>query len=222
MGTETMEMNGEQKSEEVLNSENGMGNSAEGSSSDPGSETGSEQQSGSGSQNRELTKEEILELELKKALDEVANFRESWQRERAEFVNYKKRTAMELLNSRKEAVRNFIHDLLHPMDNLGMVTRVNTDNAELKAFVTGVDMVVKEFQGIMEREGVLKLHPINQSFDPMTMEAIASEESDAYSEETVVEVFQPGYYYMDGEHKHSIRPARVKVGKPKAQELLGD
>lgn len=172
---------------------------------------------GKGNQESEenLTLEEKLEKELKLAKEEVEKFRDSWQRERAEFVNYKKRTASELLNSRKEAVRQFIHDLLHPLDNLELVTNVNTDNSELKAFVDGVVMVKKDFLGIMDRQGIKKMEPLNQGFDPMTMEAIASEESDEYKEETVIEVFQPGYYYQEGENIHSIRPARVKVGKPK-------
>lgn len=164
--------------------------------------------------NLELTREEALELELKKSQEEANSFKDSWQRERAEFVNYKKRTAFELLNSRKEAVRQFIYELLSPLDNLDLVTNVKTENAELKAFIEGVVMVKKEFIGIMEREGVKRMEPVDESFDPMIMEAIASVESEEYKDEVVIEVFQPGYYYMDGEEKRSIRPARVKVGKP--------
>lgn len=172
----------------------------------------------SSSEEKELTQEEKIAQELESLKREVANYKDSWQRERAEFVNYKKRTAMELLNSRKEAVRQFIHDLLHPMDNLDMVTNINSEdleeNPKLKAFVDGVVMVKKDFLGIMDKEGVKKMKPLNESFDPMTMEAISSEESEEYKEETVIEVYQPGYYYEEGETKHSIRPARVKVGKP--------
>ena len=35
-------------------------------------------------------------------------------------------------------------------------------------------------------------------------------------EETVVETYQAGYYHEEGENKQSIRPARVKVGKPQS------
>jgi molecular chaperone GrpE len=158
--------------------------------------------------------ESALELELKKAKEEALNFKDSWQRERAEFTNYKRRTASELLNSRKEAVKNFIHDLLNPIDNLELVTNVTTEIPELKAYVDGVNMVKKELLSVIEKEGIKRLNPVNESFDPMLMEAINSVESEEYKEETVVEVYQPGYYYLDGENQHSIRPARVKVGKP--------
>lgn len=168
----------------------------------------------------ELSQEEKLELEIKKLKEEVENYRDSWQRERAEFTNFKRRTAQELLNSRKEAVRNFIQGLLSPFDNLDHVTNVKSELPELKAFVDGVVMVKKEILSILDREGVKKLEPVGESFDPMMMEAIASEESDSVTEEIVSEVYQSGYYFQDGEMKHSIRPARVKVSKPKSTEQL--
>jgi molecular chaperone GrpE len=110
--------------------------------------------------------------------------------------------------------KNFIHDLLNPIDNLELVTNVTTEIPELKAYVDGVNMVKKELLSVIEKEGIKRLNPVNESFDPMLMEAINSVESEEYKEETVVEVYQPGYYYLDGENQHSIRPARVKVGKP--------
>lgn len=164
---------------------------------------------------KELTPEEKMQIEINKLKEEVENLKDHWQRERAEFINYRKRTAHELLNSKKEAVRNFIHDLLHPLDNLDIVTNVKTESPELKAFVDGVNMVKKDFLSIIDREGVKRMEPLNQPFDPVTMEAISSEESEDYREEIVIEVYQPGYYYQEGESIHSIRPARVKVGKPK-------
>jgi molecular chaperone GrpE len=175
---------------------------------------------GSESPEAELTAEEKLKAELDNSLLEVEKFKDSWLRERAEFVNYKKRTASELLNSRKEAVRQFIHDILSPMDNLDLVTNVKTENSELKAFVDGVKMVQKEFIGIIEREGIKKLEPVGEAFDPTTMEAISSEESEEYKEEVVIEVFQPGYCYVDAGNKHSIRPSRVKVGKPVSENQM--
>ena len=178
--------------------------------------SGSEESSTENTQTEEVIEENSLENQLKKAQEEALNFKDSWQRERAEFTNYKRRTASELLNSRKEAVKNFIHDLLNPIDNLERVGMVKTEIPELKAFVDGVNMVKKELISFIEKEGIKRLEPLNASFDPMLMEAINSVESEEYKEETVIEVYQPGYYFLDGENQHSIRPARVKVGKPLA------
>ncbi|WCL49356.1 nucleotide exchange factor GrpE [Leptospira sp. GIMC2001] len=212
MNTDTLETM-ESKNEEFTNGENLNG---EGSAKGFSPENNSEVSANSEASNTEITREMELEEELKKARQEAESFKDSWQRERAEFTNYKRRTAGELMNSRKEAVKNFIHELLNPIDNLDRVTAVKTESQEFKAFIDGIAMVKKEFIGILDKEGVKKMEPVGEAFDPMLMEAIASEESDDYSEETVIEVFQPGYYSMDGDNKQSIRPARVKVGKPKA------
>ncbi|MCU0823424.1 MAG: nucleotide exchange factor GrpE [Leptospira sp.] len=157
-----------------------------------------------------------LEQELESAKKEIETLKDSWLRERAEFQNYKRRTAMDLLNARKESIKKFAEGLLSALDNLERVSIVPNPTPEVTAFVDGVLMVQKELISVLEREGIKRLDPKGQPFDPMIMEAIASEESAEYTEETVVETYQPGYYHEDGEHKHSIRPARVKVGKPQS------
>lgn len=188
------------------NQENRSSKNSENSNSSDGSVENKE---------KELTLEEKMQIEIQKLKEEVENLKDHWQRERAEFMNYRKRTAHELMNSRKEAVRSFIHELLHPLDNLDIVTNIKTDSQELKAFVDGVNMVKKDFLSIIDKEGIKRSEPMNQPFDPMTMEAISSEESEDYKEEIVIQVYQPGYFYQEGETIHPIRPARVKVGKPK-------
>ncbi|MCZ8341539.1 MAG: nucleotide exchange factor GrpE [Leptospira sp.] len=157
-----------------------------------------------------------LEQELDSAKKEIETLKDSWLRERAEFQNYKRRTAMDLLNARKESIKKFAEGLLSALDNLERVSIVPNPTPEVTAFVDGVLMVQKELISVLEREGIKRLDPKGQPFDPMIMEAIASEESAEYTEETVVETYQPGYYHEDGENKHSIRPARVKVGKPQS------
>ncbi|TGN19873.1 nucleotide exchange factor GrpE [Leptospira idonii] len=159
---------------------------------------------------------EGLEAELDKAKKEIDTLKDSWLRERAEFQNYKRRTANDLLNARKDSIKKFAEGLLTPLDNLERVTNVNNPTAEVKAFVDGILMIQKDFISVLEREGIKRLDPKGQPFDPMIMEAIVSEESAEYTEETVIETFQMGYFHEEGETKQSIRPARVKVGKPQS------
>ncbi|MDF3820860.1 nucleotide exchange factor GrpE [Leptospira sp. 96542] len=154
------------------------------------------------------------EKELQDAKKEIETLKDSWLRERAEFQNYKRRTANDLLNARKESIKKFAEGLLGALDNLERVSNTPNPTPEVKAFVDGVNMVQKEFYSVLEREGIKRLDPTGQPFDPMIMEAIASEESADYTEETVVETYQPGYFHEEGENKQSIRPARVKVAKP--------
>lgn len=153
--------------------------------------------------------------ELEKAKLEIASLKDSWLRERAEFQNYKRRTAAEYAVIKREAVKNFIIKLLNPMDNLERVgTGVNATE-EMKPFIDGVGMILREMNGILEKENVMKVSPVGQAFDPTTMEAIASEESDDVKEETVTEVYQAGYVFTENNESFALRPARVKVARPK-------
>lgn len=163
---------------------------------------------------QEAPKGPNLQEELDKAKQEVASLKDSWARERAEFQNYKRRSAAEYQTIKRDAVKNFICKLLTPLDNLERVGS-SSSSEELKPFIEGVQMIVREFQGLLFKENVNKLDPKGQPFDPYSMEAIASVESDEFKEETVVEVYQPGYQMVDNNEKFLLRPARVRIGKPK-------
>lgn len=157
----------------------------------------------------------LLKEELEKAKQKIASLEDSFLRERAEFQNYKRRTAAEYAKIKGEAVKNFIIKILNPIDNLERVgTGVNVTD-ETKPFIDGVGMILRDINGILEKENVTKVSPVGQPFDPTTMEAIASDESEEVKEEIVTEVYQPGYVFTENNESFALRPARVKVARPK-------
>jgi molecular chaperone GrpE len=158
----------------------------------------------------------LFEEELKKAKSEAEQFKDSWQRERAEFQNYKRRVLNESLEVKRESVKKVLMSLLEPLDSLDKVIGSNPNPAqEMTAFLEGVNLIRKQLNSVLEKENVFKLDPKGQIFDPSTMEAISSEESEEYNEETVIEVYRPGYMFKEGDRNISLRTAMVKVGKPK-------
>lgn len=160
--------------------------------------------------------ETSLQTELESAEKEIESLKDSWARERAEFQNFKRRSAQEFVSIRKEAVKSLVSGFLNPIDNLERVGATQTNSEELKPFVDGVTMILKEFYSVLEKSNVIRFDPKGEPFDPMSMEALSSEEGDQYSEETVIDVYQPGYYYKENEDKFTLRPARVRIGKPKS------
>lgn len=156
-----------------------------------------------------------LEQDLKKAGDEILSLKDSWARERAEFQNFKRRSAAEFLAVKREALKAFIVKLLDPLDNLERVSVSSSEELELKAFIDGVNMIQMQFISILEKENVFKMNCSGQPFDPMKMEAIASLESEEYNEETVIEVYQAGYEFRENNESVVLRPARVRIGRPK-------
>lgn len=170
-------------------------------------ETGSEA-------SEELSRIANLEEEVNKLKMENSSLKDSWLRERAEFQNYKRRTANEYMTIKREAVKSFVLKMLNPIDNLDRVG-AGAVSEELKPFMDGINMIKNEVYSILQKENIQKIEAVGKPFDPMCMEAIAAEESEDYKEEVVLEVYQAGYQFVDNNEKYTLRPARVRVGRPK-------
>jgi molecular chaperone GrpE len=156
-----------------------------------------------------------LEEEINKLKVENSSLKDSWLRERAEFQNYKRRTANEYLTIKREAVKSFVLKMINPIDNLERVGTGISITDELKPFMDGINMIKNEIYSVLQKENIQKTDPLNKPFDPMSMEAIASDESEDYTEETVIEVYQAGYEFVENNEHITLRPSRVKVGRPK-------
>jgi molecular chaperone GrpE len=163
----------------------------------------------------ETSKIANLEEEINKLKVENSSLKDSWLRERAEFQNYKRRTANEYLTIKREAVKSFVIKIINPLDNLERVGLGISITDELKPFIDGINMIKNEFYSVLQKENIQKTDPLNKPFDPMSMEAIAADESENYTEETVIEVYQAGYEFVENNERITLRPSRVKVGRPK-------
>ena len=163
----------------------------------------------------ETSKIANLEEEINKFKVENSSLKDSWLRERAEFQNYKRRTANEYLTIKREAVKSFVIKIINPLDNLERVGMGISITDELKPFIDGINMIKNEFYSVLQKENIQKTDPLNKPFDPMSMEAIAADESEDYTEETVIEVYQAGYEFVENNERITLRPSRVKVGRPK-------
>jgi molecular chaperone GrpE len=62
----------------------------------------------------ETSKIANLEEEINKLKVENSSLKDSWLRERAEFQNYKRRTANEYLTIKREAVKSFVIKIINP------------------------------------------------------------------------------------------------------------
>lgn len=153
--------------------------------------------------------------ELEKLKKEAADMKDAWSRERAEFMNFKKRVSQEQARLRVQAVAGFVKELLPVIDNLSRVVSASAEDPAVKDFITGVDMIRSEFMSVLEKENIKRFSPVEEPFDPSIMEAIAMEEQESLAQDTVLEVYQDGFY-LESENtgRQVIRPARVKVGKP--------
>jgi len=212
--TTESEIRSQQKEEETREELSGVdfapGKSRETSQhSDSASEEESEQQDGV----EPDLKADSSQTEIEKLKKEVQELKDSWTRERAEFMNYKKRVQQDQAKYRGDIIADFARMLFPLIDNLERVTRVDTEHEELKNFLTGVEMIRNEFKSVLEKVNIRQESPQDRPFDPSQMEAISMEERDDLETDTVIEVFQQAYTMGSGDDRKVLRPAMVKVGK---------
>ena len=130
---------------------------------------------------------------------------ESLLRLRAEFDNYRKRSARELTDSRSCAQGDLLADLLPVLDNLERALDAAEHHEEGKV-LQGVRMTRDLFVGLLTRAGVEEVPGVGTHFDPLVHDAILTQPSDQ-DEGVVTAVLERGY--RQGEQV--LRPARVAV-----------
>jgi len=167
---------------------------------------------------RKLTeKEELLKniekelSKIKKIAQEKDNFSKEYlkhlERLQADFDNYKKRQEKKQKEFIEFANERLISNLLTVVDNLERALDSAKNNKNSKAIKEGVNNILKEFHNILNKEGVKPMQSIGHRFDPYKHEAVMRVDTEKYSEDTVTEEFQKGYYIKS----KILRPAMVKV-----------
>jgi len=150
----------------------------------------------------------IAEVERLKA--EAAANLDGWQRERAEFVNYKKRGEAERSQLVFLTGVKIIQKLLPLIDDIDRA--LANLPAELKdhGWVDGVRLTRRKLIGILESEGlsIIPLKP-GDAFDPSIHDAMTHEDSDQFKEGQIIAELQTGYRIGD----RVVRPSLVRVAR---------
>ena len=155
----------------------------------------------------EEVKEEVKELtEVEKLQLEVADYKDKWMRNVAEFDNYKKRNASLYSSAYFEGKKDAITKLLVIGDNLETAIPMITDEKSRQ----GVELLLKQFKDALTNMGVTEIDPTGKPFDPENSEAVMQAEgADGEESGTVKMTFQKGYKADD----KIIRYAKVSVVK---------
>jgi molecular chaperone GrpE len=147
-----------------------------------------------------------LKQQLEETLSQTAEFKDGWQRARAEFDNYRKRIERENSLVYQNAVGNVVKRYLPVMDDL---ERALQNRPESLAWVDGIDLIYRKLRSILDSEGVKRIEAEGQAFDPNFHEAIGQENTQDVPSGCVSEVVQNGYILGE----KVIRPALVRVAE---------
>jgi molecular chaperone GrpE len=134
---------------------------------------------------------------------------------RAEFDNFRKRAARELVEARVRAQGELLADLLPVLDNLERALDAAEHHEEGKV-LGGVRLTRDMFVDLLARIGVEEIEGVGSPFDPQIHEAMLVQPSE-HNEGTVAAVLERGY--RQGERV--LRPARVSVSSGRAGGVTG-
>jgi len=145
---------------------------------------------------------------------QVADLTDRLLRAHAEMDNLRKRTERDKEEMAKYAITKFAREILSVGDNLQRaIAAVPPGAAEedpaLKALIEGVTLTEREFLNVLERNGVKRLDPEGEAFNPHWHQAMTELENLEVPPGTVIQVYQPGYVLED----RVLRPAMVVVAK---------
>ncbi len=160
-----------------------------------------------------IPEEEIAQLrsELDQALAKSNEYLTGWQRERAEFINYKKRIEREQSQGGQSAFGNAIRRYLDIADDLARALKDKNRPLDGNGAIwaEGIDLIHRKMIASFEADGVKIIEVKGKFFDPNMHEAISHEDSPEHESGQIIDVVQPGYTLGD----RVIRPARVRVAR---------
>jgi molecular chaperone GrpE len=134
------------------------------------------------------------------------------QRERAEFLNFKRRTAEERERDLGLAGEDLIRKVLAVADDFDRAIEARPESIAPDAWFEGVAAIDRKLRALLESEGVsaISADP-GTAFDPREHEAIANVPATGRPEGEIVEQVRRGYRLRD----RVLRPALVAVaGEP--------
>lgn len=157
----------------------------------------------------ELAEIDTLREEIDLLQQQSNEYLDGWQRERAEFANYKKRKDRESLQLRDNITGNITRKYLEILDDLERALQNRPEDSEGASWAEGIELVYRKFLAALESEGVVPMQVEGVQFDPNLHEAISQEPNEEFESGQVVEVLRSGY--LLGERV--LRPASVRIAQ---------
>lgn len=153
---------------------------------------------------------------------EAADMKDKMLRALADAENTRRRAERDRTDASKFAVTGFARDMLSVSGNLRRALEAipadqRNNNEQLKTIYEGVEATERELLRVFEKNGITKIDPIGQKFDPNLHEVIFEIPSADKEAGTVLQVVEPGFMI----HERLLRPARVGVAKNDGAPVAG-
>ena len=152
--------------------------------------------------------EQLSELEQCQA--ELAEMKDKYLRQVAEFDNFRKRNAKERIELIQTAGKDIITELLEVLDDMDRAAEQMDKTDDVAQIKGGTQLVFNKLKRTLESKGLKAMDTKNADFDVEFHEAITEIPSPTPDMEgKVIDELQKGYFLND----KLIRHAKVVVGK---------
>lgn len=162
---------------------------------------------------KEIWEEETKEIELKREDTKPETLVDDWEikyiRLQAEFENFRQRLRREKEEWQEIANSRLIREIVDIMDNFSLALETIKDAREKDAIIEGIYMIYRQFENLLQNEGVVKMETIGKPFDPSLHEAVGMEEVEDGEDNLVIREVSLGYFFRN----KILRPAKVIVSK---------
>jgi len=152
---------------------------------------------------------EALKLEIEELSQKSGEYLDGWQRERAEFANYKRRMDREREMLKFNITGNVIRSYLEILDDLDLALKNKPTEGEGATWAEGIELIYRKFITVLEAEGVETMQVEGQFFDPNLHEAISQEPNEDFESGEIIAVVRNGYSIGE----RVLRPASVRVAQ---------
>lgn len=141
------------------------------------------------------------------AYQQAQEYLAGWQRERADFANFRRETT----NAQHTALRHHQRVLVEPLlalaDNFSSIVQHVPPELREHSWAVGVTHVARQLEMVLAGYHVKKIDALGSAFDPSRHEAVATVKKNGVNKGEVVEVLQSGYMLGDT----VLRAAKVKI-----------
>lgn len=154
----------------------------------------------------EKTEMDYLMEENEALIKELDQLKNDYAKAYADTENTRKRLNKEFEQQNKYKIQSFAKEILPILDNCERALAIETEDENYrKAF----EMVYKQIQTAIEKEGVTEIEAEGEPFDPNWHQAMLSEHVEGVEPGMVLEVLQKGYKLKD----RLLRAAMIKVSE---------
>jgi molecular chaperone GrpE len=180
-------------------------------------------------------KKTALPTEIQTALEEIASLRNELKKEQeraaeehhrllylqADLENYRNRMQKEIEEVGVSRVLGLVAHLITILDELELALLAAKKSEGARVVVSGVEMVLKKLHNILEKEGLMEIKSVGQSFDAALHNASTRVETKDCANGTVVEEIRKGYTFRG----RLLRPSLVKIAvtprdEPQESDML--